>query len=148
MIHYSKDTDHIVTLTLDMKGRQRNLLNHELVEAFRPVVEHLQHEKKSGVLRGVIIASAKQNFLVGGDLKYLSEVESPQDIFRYSEKLKAFFRMLEQPGVPVVAAINGNAIGMEQNGDPAGCFSADRAAFGRFYLVRLGKKKYHLFELA
>lgn len=111
MIKYSKDTDHIVTLTLDMKGRQRNLLNHELVETFRPVLEHLLREKVAGNLKGVVITSAKENFLVGGDLKYLSEVESSKEIFEYSEKLKAFFRVLERPGIPVVAAINGNAIG-------------------------------------
>lgn len=111
MIKYAKDTDHIATLTLDMAGRQRNLLNHELVVTFRPVLEHLLREKVAGKLKGVVITSAKQNFLVGGDLKYLSETESSQEIFEYSEKLKAFFRVLEKPGIPVVAAINGNAIG-------------------------------------
>ncbi len=30
----------------------------------------------------------------------------------------------------------------------AAVFAAERALFGRFFLVRLGKKKYHLFELA
>lgn len=44
--------------------------------------------------------------------------------------------------------INGEAAGAEANTDPAGCFAADRALFGRFYLVRLGKKKYQLFEIA
>ena len=111
MIRYTKDTDHIATLTLDMKDRQRNLLNHEIVEAFVPVIQHLKKEKEKGQLKGIIITSAKKNFLVGGDLKYLSEIENPQDIFNYSEKLKAFFRDIERPGVPVVAAINGNALG-------------------------------------
>ena len=41
--------------------------------------------------------------------------------------------------------VNGEAIGLESNGQPAAVFSADKALFGRFYLVRLGKKKYHLF---
>ncbi len=44
--------------------------------------------------------------------------------------------------------INGRAIGMESNADVAACFDSAQAAFGRFYLVRLGKKKYHLFEIA
>ena len=111
MIRYTKDTDFIATLILDMEGRQRNLLNHEIVKAFVPVLEHLKKEKNKGQLRGVIITSAKKNFLVGGNLKYLSQTENPQDIFDYVEKMKAFFRELERPGVPVVAAINGNAIG-------------------------------------
>jgi 3-hydroxyacyl-CoA dehydrogenase/enoyl-CoA hydratase/3-hydroxybutyryl-CoA epimerase len=111
MIHYSKDTDLIATLTLDMKGRQVNILNHEIVDAFVPVVEHLKKEKEQGKLRGVIITSAKNTFLAGGDLEYLSKASNPEEIFNYSEKLKGFFRDLERPGVPVVAAINGSAVG-------------------------------------
>jgi tyrosyl-tRNA synthetase len=30
----------------------------------------------------------------------------------------------------------------------AGCFDPARALFQRYYLVKLGKKKYHLFEIA
>ena len=42
--------------------------------------------------------------------------------------------------------INGIAKGAEDNMKAAESFAGDRALFGRFYLVRLGKKKYHLFE--
>lgn len=41
-------------------------------------------------------------------------------------------------GVPQPEASNTNA--------PA-CFAPEQARFGRFYIVRLGKKKYHLFEV-
>jgi tyrosyl-tRNA synthetase len=44
-------------------------------------------------------------------------------------------------------SINNSAVGWEANTDPAGCFHPDRALFGRFYLVKLGKRKYHLFEI-
>lgn len=43
--------------------------------------------------------------------------------------------------------VNGRALGMEDNMQPAACFRADEALYGHFYLVKLGKKKYHLFEL-
>ena len=43
--------------------------------------------------------------------------------------------------------INGQAISAEQNADPASCFDSAQAMHGCFWLVRLGKKKYHLFEL-
>lgn len=42
--------------------------------------------------------------------------------------------------------VNGDAIGIDRNGNPAEVFSADRALHGRYFLVKLGKKKYHLFE--
>ncbi|SEQ82442.1 3-hydroxyacyl-CoA dehydrogenase NAD-binding domain-containing protein [Neolewinella agarilytica] len=111
MINYRKDTDNIVTLILDMTGRTSNLLNHELVAAFQPVISHLQNEKNAGRLRGVIITSAKKDFLQGGDLAYLMKLEDPKIAFDAAQKLKAFLRDLEVPGVPVVAAINGDALG-------------------------------------
>ncbi|MEX2963973.1 tyrosine--tRNA ligase [Microbulbifer sp. TYP-18] len=41
--------------------------------------------------------------------------------------------------------VNGAAIGMDSNGDPAGVFSDGRALHDDYFVVRLGKKKYHLF---
>ncbi|WP_049722618.1 tyrosine--tRNA ligase [Gilvimarinus polysaccharolyticus] len=43
--------------------------------------------------------------------------------------------------------INGEPKTFEQNGDAASCFAAADARFNRFYIVKLGKKKYHLFEV-
>ena len=111
MIHYRKDTDDIVTLILDMSGRQSNLLNHELVSAFKPVIAHLQAEKNAGRVRGIIITSGKKDFLRQGDLAYLRKLSDAEQAFDHAQKLKRFLRDLEMPGVPVVAAINGDALG-------------------------------------
>jgi tyrosyl-tRNA synthetase len=43
--------------------------------------------------------------------------------------------------------INGIAKGSEDNMSAEQLFSAKNALYGRFFLVRLGKKKYHLFQL-
>ncbi|QFT53396.1 tyrosine--tRNA ligase [Microbulbifer sp. THAF38] len=43
--------------------------------------------------------------------------------------------------------VNGEGVGMEANADPASVFSADKALIGSYFIVRLGKKKYHLFSL-
>lgn len=111
MIHYKKDTDNIVTLVLDMSDREVNVINHEIGDAFLPVIERLKQEKARGVLRGVIFTSGKKTFLAGGDLEYLYQTHDPAEIFLFSEKLKKFLRDLERPGVPVAAAINGSALG-------------------------------------
>jgi len=112
MIKYHKDTSNIVTLTLDMTGRQDNVINHEIGNAFIPVVRHLKAEKAKGLLKGVIITSAKGAFLSGGDLDYLYQRKDAAEIFSFSEQLKFFLREIESPGVPVVAAINGTAMGI------------------------------------
>lgn len=44
-------------------------------------------------------------------------------------------------------SINGRACGLEDNELVRELFVRERAMHGRFFLVRLGKKKYHLFEL-
>ncbi len=111
MIKYQKDTDHIVTLTLDMSGRTHNVINHEIGDLFLPVLQHLKEEKSKGTLRGVILTSGKKTFLSGGDWEYLYRADDAQEIFAFTEKLKQFLRDLESPGVPVVAAINGTALG-------------------------------------
>ncbi|MEM8524013.1 MAG: 3-hydroxyacyl-CoA dehydrogenase NAD-binding domain-containing protein [Bacteroidota bacterium] len=110
MIRYKKDTNNIATLILDMKNRPKNLINHEMVDAFMPVLEQLKKEKNRNELRGVIITSNKRNFLEGGDLEYLYRADDPQEVLELIHHLKKLFRAIENPGVPVVSAINGSAL--------------------------------------
>jgi len=42
--------------------------------------------------------------------------------------------------------LNGRPLAMEDNARPAEVFAAGAALFGRYYLLRFGKKRYHLFE--
>ncbi|RYY03407.1 MAG: tyrosine--tRNA ligase [Gammaproteobacteria bacterium] len=44
--------------------------------------------------------------------------------------------------------INGEAKSVDDNMQSANSFSSEKAFFKRFYLVKLGKKKYHLFDVA
>jgi 3-hydroxyacyl-CoA dehydrogenase / enoyl-CoA hydratase / 3-hydroxybutyryl-CoA epimerase len=112
MIRYKKDIDNIVTITLDMQDRPVNIITHEISRSFLPVIKHLQEERKKGQLRGVIVTSAKKSFVAGGDLDYIyHHHDTTIDCFEYSQAVGKFFRDLEYPGVPVVAAIHGAALG-------------------------------------
>jgi tyrosyl-tRNA synthetase len=44
--------------------------------------------------------------------------------------------------------INGHAIGWDDNMDIVSAFDQSKALHGRFFIVKLGKKSYHLFDLA
>jgi tyrosyl-tRNA synthetase len=44
-------------------------------------------------------------------------------------------------------SVNNRTVGLQDNSEVARCFAPLNAVFDRFYLVRLGKKKYHLFEI-
>ena len=105
MIRYLKDKDGIVVLTLDMEGRQHNVLNHKIIEAFVPVMEQLKLDAAKGLLKGVIVTSAKRTFLNGGDLDYLYEAVDPEEIYIFTEKVKKLLRDMERPGLPVVSAM-------------------------------------------
>jgi len=109
-IKYEKGTDRIVTITMDMTGPV-NAMNDEFIELIDSTVERLEKEKDE--IAGVIVASAKKTFFAGGDLvKLLSFQKGDEaEIFRFLETMKSYLRRLEQLGKPVVAAINGAALG-------------------------------------
>ncbi|MEB3022894.1 3-hydroxyacyl-CoA dehydrogenase NAD-binding domain-containing protein [[Mycobacterium] crassicus] len=110
-IQWDKDADGIVTLTLDDPTGSANVMNENYRESMHNAVERLVAEKDS--ITGVVITSAKKTFFAGGDLKAMIQVgpENAQQIFDQVEGIKADLRTLETFGKPVVAAINGAALG-------------------------------------
>ena len=109
VFNYEKDADGIVTVTMDMTGPV-NAMNAEYDEAMIPTMERLENE--SG-LAGVIIASAKNTFFAGGDLHEILKWQKGMEAqaYDYVTALKALLRRLEDLPVPVVAAVNGAALG-------------------------------------
>lgn len=110
-IKWDKDADGIVTLTLDDPTGSANVMNEHYKESMHNAVERLAAEKDS--ITGVVITSAKKTFFAGGDLKGMMKVgpENAAESFAEVEFIKADLRKLETLGVPVVAAINGAALG-------------------------------------
>src|SRR5574337_366323 len=110
-IKWDKDTDGIVTLTLDDPSGSANVMNENYRESMHNAVERLVAEKDS--ITGVVITSAKKTFFAGGDLKAMIQVgpEQAEQFFEQVEAIKADLRTLETLGKPVVAAINGAALG-------------------------------------
>jgi 3-hydroxyacyl-CoA dehydrogenase/enoyl-CoA hydratase/3-hydroxybutyryl-CoA epimerase len=107
-IKYSKDENNIVTLTMDREGHSANVINMAFGESFREVLAKLQAEKD---LRGIILTSAKETFLAGADIDEMFAVNDAKLFFDRAQELKAGLRWLETQGKPVVAAINGTALG-------------------------------------
>jgi 3-hydroxyacyl-CoA dehydrogenase/enoyl-CoA hydratase/3-hydroxybutyryl-CoA epimerase len=110
-IRYEKGQDAIVVLTIDMPGQSANTMNAEYREAMGKVVARLETEK--GGIAGVIVTSAKQTFFAGGDLNELIKVgkADAKPFYDMILRIKGQLRHLETLGKPVVAAINGAALG-------------------------------------
>lgn len=109
MFHYTKDTDNIVTITMDMQNRSANVINEEFGKLFTETLAKLEAEKND--ISGVILTSAKSTFFAGADIDNLFKQTDARAIFQMCEQLKAQFRRLETLGKPVVAALNGAALG-------------------------------------
>jgi 3-hydroxyacyl-CoA dehydrogenase/enoyl-CoA hydratase/3-hydroxybutyryl-CoA epimerase len=110
-IRWEKGDDGIVILTLDDPSSSANTMNAAYVDSMRTIVSRLQAEREE--IKGVIIASAKKTFFAGGDLNELKAVtrENSQQFGVFLREAKAQLRTIETLGVPVVAAINGAALG-------------------------------------
>ena len=110
-IQWDCDADGIVTLTLDDPTGSANVMNEHYKESMHKAVQRLVAEKDS--ITGVVIASGKKTFFAGGDLKAMITAgpENAGEIFAEVEEIKRDLRALETLGKPVVAAINGAALG-------------------------------------
>ena len=110
-IQWDSDADGIVTLTLDDPTGSANVMNEHYKESMHKAVQRLVAEKES--ITGVVIASGKKTFFAGGDLKAMITAgpENAGEIFAEVEEIKRDLRALETLGKPVVAAINGAALG-------------------------------------
>ncbi|MFE1318114.1 3-hydroxyacyl-CoA dehydrogenase NAD-binding domain-containing protein [Kitasatospora phosalacinea] len=109
-IRWEQDQDGVVTLVLDDPARSANTMNAAFTDALEGVVERLAATEE---LTGVVVTSAKKTFFAGGDLDLLSAAQ-PADaerVFTDSMRIKRALRRLETLGKPVVAAINGAALG-------------------------------------
>ncbi|MFE3684431.1 3-hydroxyacyl-CoA dehydrogenase NAD-binding domain-containing protein [Streptomyces sp. NPDC059095] len=110
-IRWEQDETGVVTLVLDDPNQSANTMNQAFKDSIAAVAERAEAEKDS--IRGIIYTSAKKTFFAGGDLKDMIQVgpELAQQAFDTGTAIKASLRRIETLGKPVVAAINGAALG-------------------------------------
>ena len=107
--------DGIAHLVLDDPSQSANTMN----EAYRASMEKAVNafcddiESQGDAIKGAVVSSAKSTFFAGGDLKLMTQAtpDDAQALFDNVESIKATLRKLETSGKPVVAAINGAALG-------------------------------------
>ena len=94
-----------------------------------------------------------------GDLLQLRQDGMPASTISRSEFPDTLTHMLTEAGMAAsgkqvkdalgrkAVTVNGTPVGWDYNARVAECFAPEAALSGRFYMVKLGKKKYHLFEV-
>jgi 3-hydroxyacyl-CoA dehydrogenase/enoyl-CoA hydratase/3-hydroxybutyryl-CoA epimerase len=110
-VRWEKGADGIVVVTLDDPQSSANTMNERYKAAMGECVEALAKDKDN--ITGVIITSAKKTFFAGGDLTSLikaTKADAPR-VFGEVSEMRVQLRTLETLGKPVVAAMNGTALG-------------------------------------
>ncbi|GLX47177.1 3-hydroxyacyl-CoA dehydrogenase [Streptomyces hygroscopicus subsp. hygroscopicus] len=110
-IRWEQDDTGVVTLVLDDPNQSANTMNQAFKASIEAVADRAVAEKDS--IRGIIYTSAKKTFFAGGDLKEMIQAgpEDAQTVFDTATAIKDALRRIETLGKPVVAAINGAALG-------------------------------------
>jgi 3-hydroxyacyl-CoA dehydrogenase / enoyl-CoA hydratase / 3-hydroxybutyryl-CoA epimerase len=108
------DADGIATLTIDQPGRTMNVIDTAFSGHFAIAVEGLLGDP---TVKGVIITSAKKDFMAGADLIGFSawmdtaRTQPVAEVYGELVKFSRTLRRMETGGKPFVCAIAGTALG-------------------------------------
>jgi 3-hydroxyacyl-CoA dehydrogenase/enoyl-CoA hydratase/3-hydroxybutyryl-CoA epimerase len=108
MLNYSVDADGIATVEFDYPDKSQNILNAKSMGAY---ADAMQKALADPAVKGVVVASAKKDFIAGGDL---AELGAANDAAAFHASISAWhklMRAIELGGKPVAAALNGTTLG-------------------------------------
>jgi 3-hydroxyacyl-CoA dehydrogenase/enoyl-CoA hydratase/3-hydroxybutyryl-CoA epimerase len=105
-----KVENNIAIISWNMTTSAMNVLNDISIPEFEG---HLEKAYSDQEVKGIIITSEKNEFIAGADVKMilLNNSKDPSEMHKFSLEFNAIFRKLETCGKPVVAAMNGTALG-------------------------------------
>jgi 3-hydroxyacyl-CoA dehydrogenase/enoyl-CoA hydratase/3-hydroxybutyryl-CoA epimerase len=108
MINTQLDAEGIATLTWDMPGRSQNVINGASCEALFAAIDQATG---NDAVKGILMTSAKSDFVAGGDLEWLLAADGAAELFERTMALHRALRKLETCGKPVAMALPGAALG-------------------------------------
>lgn len=100
-------SDHILTVTLS-RPEAMNALTIELLDGLREIIQELyQNDDTKGI---ILTGEGEKAFAAGADIKEFSSL-TPEEAFTLSQKGQELFKLIEDCPKPVIAAVNGFALG-------------------------------------
>jgi 3-hydroxyacyl-CoA dehydrogenase/enoyl-CoA hydratase/3-hydroxybutyryl-CoA epimerase len=108
MIDYDIDQNGIATLTWNMVDAGTNILSQASMAAFSEAVDKAVADES---VVGLVITSARKDFLAGADISMFMGIDDAAEMAVLAGGAQGMIRHLETCGKPVVAAINGTALG-------------------------------------
>ncbi len=108
MFHLDDLGGGVKAIVFDRPDSPHNFMNEDIVAQLHELVRQTSSDDQ---VKGVILASNKASFVVGGDLKELQALKTPEDAAAIIAGVQACMRDMELAPKPFVAAINGLALG-------------------------------------
>jgi 3-hydroxyacyl-CoA dehydrogenase / enoyl-CoA hydratase / 3-hydroxybutyryl-CoA epimerase len=99
--------DGVLVASMNLADRPMNVVTDNLMLAISEAITRLADP----AVKGLVLTSTKADFCAGGDIDRMAKWTSAQEPFEATMAMKAVLRKLETQGKPVVAAINGHALG-------------------------------------
>ncbi|NBA74351.1 3-hydroxyacyl-CoA dehydrogenase [Emticicia sp. ODNR4P] len=102
--------NNIAVLGINIANQPMNVLNNESIPALSEALEKVYTNPD---VKGIILTSERPEFIAGADLKMIlqNNGRAPEELFKLSMSLNTIFRKMETNGKPIVAAMNGTALG-------------------------------------
>lgn len=97
----------VAVLTLN-QPEHLNALTLELVVALREALVEVQTSKRT---RALLVTGGKRCFCAGADISVLNNLSGPTEMGNFLKELRDLFREIAELPKPVVAAVNGPALG-------------------------------------
>lgn len=107
MIQYTIK-EGVAVLDINMEGYPMNVLNEHSIKALSEAIERALADEAA---KGIVITSSRKEFVAGADLNMLQQSADIETTYRMIRRLHDIFRRMETGRKPVVAAINGTALG-------------------------------------
>ncbi|BDI06266.1 3-hydroxyacyl-CoA dehydrogenase NAD-binding domain-containing protein [Sphaerotilus microaerophilus] len=114
VIRYAVDADGIATLTIDYPGKSMNVIDQAFMDSLDAGIARLVADP---AVKGGILTSGKEAFVAGADLVTMEDNldgmadDSVDVMFEKYASLSRVYRRVETCGKPLVAVINGIAMG-------------------------------------
>src|SRR5688572_11014018 len=107
--HWYWDLDHegLAWLTFDKQGESANTFSREALEQLSAVLDEIAARKP----KGLIIRSAKDNFIAGADIQEFANFKGPEDAIAFTRLGWNVFQKLHDLPFPTTAMINGFCMG-------------------------------------
>src|SRR5690349_8345077 len=101
------DQDRLAWLTFDKEGESANTFSRQALEELRGALRAIAAEQP----KGLVIRSAKDNFIAGADVEQFTRFKSPEEAMSFVRLGWDVFQELSELPFPTTAMVNGFCMG-------------------------------------